>query len=273
MFSLLFVCFLFLFYFSLFLVSLVLIDCFHFWIVCLLSFFYCLFFVFVFSFLAASLFLLLWICCYHLSWIWCVCFLSSSVCVCVCVCVCVLFCCCCVLVFSVSLGFCLFVCFLSSLAAWRGLRALGSPARYQAWASVVGVLSPGHWTARESPGPGNINRHALSWRYPSQHQDPAPTNCLQAPVLDTSHQTTSKTGTQHHLSADRMHKGVLSSQPPQNTPPDAALPIRGKRLSSTHQSTGTSPSHQEALGPTSPTRGQITEARGTMTLQPVERRP
>ena len=51
---------------------------------------------------------------------------------------------------------------------------------------------------------------------------------------------------QPYSSADRLPKVILSSQTPQNTPPDAALPIREKRLSSTHQSTDTSPSHQEA---------------------------
>ena len=161
-----------------------------------------------------------------------------------------LFFCFCFLLFV--LGFvCLFVFFfffffLFSLAALCSLQTLGSPARGRAWASGVGVLSPGCWTAREFLGPGNINWHAHSWWYPYQHQDPALLNCLQAPVLDTSCQTTSKTGTQPHLSADSLPKVLLSSQKPQNTPPDVALPFRGKRFSSTHQRAGTSPSHQEA---------------------------
>ena len=55
-----------------------------------------------------------------------------------------------------------------------------------------------------------------------------------------------------------------------------ALPNRGTRLRSTHQSAGTSPSYQEAY--TNPLtelthQGQTPEARGTTTLQPVERRP
>ena len=49
-----------------------------------------------------------------------------------------------------------------------------------------------------------------------------------------------------HPSAERLLKLIQSLQTPQNTPPDMALPIREKRLSSTHQKTGTSPSNQEA---------------------------
>ena len=136
--------------------------------------------------------------------------------------------------------------FLFSLVMLRTLQALGSLARGWTWASGVGAPSPGCWTTREFLSPGNINWCELSWRYPSPHQDLAPPNCLQAPVPETSCQTTSKKGTQPHPSADRIPKVILRSQTPQNTPPDVALPIRGKRLSSTHQSTGTSPSHQEA---------------------------
>ena len=57
---------------------------------------------------------------------------------------------------------------------------------------------------------------------------------------------------------------ILSSQTPQKTPPDTDLLIRGKRLSSTHQNAGTSPSHQEAYtrhwtNPTSGSRKQKRE--------------
>ena len=89
---------------------------------------------------------------------------------------------------------------------------------------MVGAPSPGHWTARKFLVPGNINWHELTWRSPSQHQDPAPPNSLQAPELDTSEQTTSNTGIQSHPSADRLPKIVLSSQIPQNIPLDTALP-------------------------------------------------
>ena len=86
----------------------------------------------------------------------------------------------------------------------------------------------------------------------------------------------SETGPQLCPSADRMPKIVLRSQIPQNTPSDMALSVRGKILSPTHQKRGTSPNHQEtytSLWTYSLTRDQATKARGTMTLQPAERRP
>ena len=140
----------------------------------------------------------------------------------------------------------------------------------------MGVLSPGSWNAREFLAPGNINWQELSQRSPSQLQHRAPRNCLKAPVLNTKCQTTSKTGTQTHPSAVRLLKVILSPQTPQNKPPDAALPIRWKRSSYTHQNAGTSSSHQEAYTShwTNLTQwGQKPEARGNTTLQPVERRP
>ena len=130
--------------------------------------------------------------------------------------------------------------------------------------------SRGNWNAREFLAP------ELSRESPSQLQDLTPPNCLQAPLLDTPGKTTNKTGTQTQPSADRLPKVVLRPQTPQNTPPDAALSIRGKRSSSTHQNAGTSPSHQEVYIShwTKLTHwGQTPEARGTMTLQPAERRP
>ena len=42
------------------------------------------------------------------------------------------------------------------------------------------------------------------------------------------------------------HPIILSSQTPQNTPLDLALLTRGEKLSFTHQSAGSSSSHQEA---------------------------
>ena len=105
---------------------------------------------------------------------------------------------------------------------------------------------------------------------------PSSTNCLQASVLNAPSQTTNKTGTKTHPSADGLPQVALSPQTPQNTPPDVALPIRGTRSSSTHQNIGTSPSHQEAYTShwTNLTHwGQTPEARGTTTLQPAERRP
>ena len=71
-------------------------------------------------------------------------------------------------------------------------------------------------------------------------------NGQQAPALDAPCQTTSKTGTQPRPLAERLQKVILSSQTPQNTPLDAALPTRKTRSSPTHQNIGTSPFHQEA---------------------------
>ena len=140
----------------------------------------------------------------------------------------------------------------------------------------MGVLSSGCWTTREFPASGNINWQEFSQRSPSRIQDLASPNCPQAPMLDTSCQTTSKTRTQAHPSADRLPKVIASSQTPQNTPSDKALSIRRTRSSSTHQNTGTSPCHQKAYTGhwTNITHwGQTPEARGKMTLQSAERRP
>ena len=63
---------------------------------------------------------------------------------------------------------------------------------------------------------------------------------------DNSHQTISKRNTAPPISKSKLTKVILSSQTCQNTTPDVALLNRGKRLSSTNQSAGTSPSHQEA---------------------------
>lgn len=57
---------------------------------------------------------------------------------------------------------------------------------------------------------------------------------------------TTKIRTQHQPSEDRLHKVILSSQTPQNTPLDRTLSFRGIRSSSTHHRTFTIPFHQEA---------------------------
>ena len=115
--------------------------------------------------------------------------------------------------FSLTVGFFCFPLFFP-LAMLCGLPGFGPQAGGQAWASGVGTLSPGCWTTREHQVPGNVNQCELSWRSPSRNKDPAPPNCLKAPVLDSSGQTARKTGTEHHPSADRKHKVVLSSQTP-----------------------------------------------------------
>ena len=116
----------------------------------------------------------------------------------------------------------------------------------------------------------------ISQRSPSQHQDPASLNDLQATVLDTLCQTTSKTGTQPHLLAQRLPKIIIRPQTPQNTPPDVDVPTRKKRSSLIHQNTGTSPLHQEAYtthGSNLSHWGQIAKTTGTTNLQPMKRRP
>ena len=156
---------------------------------------------------------------------------------------------------------------------WQGLGALS---RCQARASEVGELSSGYWSTRHLPVPCNIKRWKLSQRSPPQRLDPAPLNDQEATVLDTLCQTTSKTETQNHPSAERLPKFVISSQTPQNTPPDAVLPMRKTRSSLIHQNTGTSPHHQEAYTihwTNLPHWGQTPEITGTTNLQPVKQRP
>ena len=69
----------------------------------------------------------------------------------------------------------------------------------------------------ENSWPQGILLGESSWRSPSQLQDLDPSNCQQAPVLNTPHHTTGKTGIQTHPSVDRLPKVVLSTQTPQNT--------------------------------------------------------
>ena len=89
---------------------------------------------------------------------------------------------------------------------------------------IIGVSLSGDLHLKSRPG---LTKLPLG----SSAQHPIPNNKRQ--------------GTQPHLIADRLLKVIQSSQTPQNLPPDAALLIRESRLSSIHQSIGTSPSHQE----------------------------
>ena len=143
-------------------------------------------------------------------------------------------------------------------------------------ASEVGEQSSRHWTTRDLRTLHNINQWQLSQRSPYQCSDPAPISGKQAPVLDAQCQTTSKTGTQPHALAERLPKIILSSQTPQNTPPDWALPTRKTRSSPTHQNTGISPLHQEAYTThwTNLTHwGKTPKTLGTTNLLPAKRRP
>ena len=80
------------------------------------------------------------------------------------------------------------------------LQDLGSKAGGRARAPVVGAPSPNFRTNREPQTPGNINRSEAYQRSSPWQQDLALPNCLQTPVLNTSGQTTSKTGIQPHPS-------------------------------------------------------------------------
>ena len=69
-------------------------------------------------------------------------------------------------------------------------------------------------------------------------------------MLDTPWETTSKTGTQTHPLAERLPKIIISSQTPQNTPPDVALPTRTEApVPSTRKPT-------QVIEPTLPTGGR-----------------
>ena len=74
---------------------------------------------------------------------------------------------------------------------------------------------------------------------------PGPTQQPAGPVLWYL-RPSNRVRTQFHPLADRLPKVTLSPQSHLNTILDKALPTRGTRPSSTHQWSGTSPSHQEA---------------------------
>ena len=97
--------------------------------------------------------------------------------------------------FITSLLFCFFDCCFFFFPPWY---AICMAPWFTGWgsglASMVGALSPNHQSNREPQTTENINSCEFSPRSSSQHQDLAPTNCLQAPVLDASGQKTSKTG-------------------------------------------------------------------------------
>ena len=103
-----------------------------------------------------------------------------------------------------------------------------------------------------------VRPEPLRWK--SQVQDTGPPETSQPHVVSVGKelspkppsqcyakcQTTGKTGTRPHPLAERLPKITLSSQTPQNTPLDVALPTRKTRSRPTHKNTGTSPLHQEA---------------------------
>ena len=105
-----------------------------------------------------------------------------------------------------------------------------------------GDTDSGAWYIREHSSAcvsscGGWHFGTKTWPHPAVHR----LKCWEA-----LRQTTQWAGTQSNPSADRLPKDFLSSQPPLDTPLDMVLSIRGPTPSSTHQGTGTSPSHQEA---------------------------
>ena len=132
-------------------------------------------------------------------------------------------------------------------------------------ADRVQVLRPGvrpeplRWESRtQDTGPSatssrNIKRRELSQRSPSQHHHPAPLNDQQAPVLDTLCQTTTETGTQPHPLAERLPKIIISSQTPQNTPPDMDLPTKRQDPASSTRTQAPVSSTRKPTQPTEPT--------------------
>ena len=105
---------------------------------------------------------------------------------------------------------------------------------------------------------------------------PGSLNDQQDTVLDNLCQTTSKTGTQPHPSAQRLPKSIIKPQTPQSTPPDVELHSRKTRSSLIHKNTGTSPLHQVAYKTHWSNLshwGQTPKTMETTDLQPVKRRP
>ena len=99
---------------------------------------------------------------------------------------------------------------------------------------------------------------------------------LKNPALDASHQTTNKTVTQNYPAAHRLLKVTVSSQTPQNTPPEQ-IPAHQREKTKLHP-----PERREhyllsgsLCKPLDQLhhQGQRTEARGTSTLEPRERKP
>ena len=122
------------------------------------------------------------------------------------------------------------------LVLWPGVRP--EPLRWESSVQDIGPpeTSRPHVIPIRKSSPRNLHLNAKTQLH-------SMTSKLQ--WLDTSCQTTSKTGTQPHRLAERLPK-IISPQTPQNTPPDMVLPTRKTRCSLIHQNTGTSPLHQEA---------------------------
>ena len=160
-----------------------------------------LFFFFLgFLLVVVGLILFVWICFCYLSKVLFVCLLSFF-------CLYVWFC-------SYYLPWVLFACFCFILFCFLCCIMFGysMPGQRLDWAAAVRVRSPSCWTTREIQAPGNINWCELSQLSSSQGQDPAPTNCQQAPLLESSGQTTSKTGTELHPSTKMRREKYVTDK-------------------------------------------------------------
>ena len=99
---------------------------------------------------------------------------------------------------------------------------------------------------------------------------PGLTNSLRIQCWDTWEQTTNRVGTQPHPSLVKLPKVILSPEMPLNIPLNTTLPNRGTRLSYLHQSSDTSPSHQEACAsPWSNLTHQGTDTRVERNYSPI----
>ena len=271
--------FLFLFCFSFFVfVSLVFNDCFHFWVpwfVCSLVFCFCFCFSFSVCFFVSVCLVLFssFVLGFGLS----VCFLSSFF-LCVCCCWCLI-----VFLFAVCLGFCLFVWFLclffSFLFLWPCCMACG----FLVPQPGVGP-GPTGWELRvqDSGPPENswpqgilIGMHSPEGIHINKKTRHHPTACRFQ--WWTPHDRQPARKEQAHSSADRLPKVLLSNfshRHPQIHPLTWPCPSEGKGSAlPTRVQAPVPPTRKptQAPEPTSPTRGQTTETRRTMTLQPAER--
>ena len=149
--------------------------------------------------------------------------------------------------------------------------------RWESWVQDIGPPETSwlHVISNGKSSPRDLHLNS-SQRSPSQFKDPAPLNDVQATVLSTLCQTTSKKGTQPHPLAERLPKIIIRSQTPQNTALDVVLPNRKTRNSLIHQSTDTSPLHQEAYithWANLTHWGKTPKTMGTTNLQAAKRKP
>lgn len=102
-----------------------------------------------------------------------------------------------------------------------------------------------------------------------------PLNSLWYQCWDTWSKAINMMGTQFHPSAERLHKVFLSPHLPLNIPYHKPYPPNGQETTPPNSGQEPVPPNRkttQASGPTSTTRGQTLEKRGTTILQPVEQR-